>query len=85
MFRRLSLGDLCKADGLIIVFFPDDYRFSGIFIDHNRLIISSNGQPVGEFPRVALDAGLVFEDLLLNENRVPRGKFCQENRDLEVI
>jgi hypothetical protein len=64
-FRNIS-----KVDGLVVVLFPNHYRFSGVLIDDNRLITSAGSQPVGELRRVALDAGLVLEDLLLCQNGV---------------
>jgi hypothetical protein len=69
----VSCWDVSKIDGLIIVFFSDNDRICAIFVDNDRLIASSTCQPVGEFPGIALDAGLVFEDLLLGQNGVPGG------------
>jgi hypothetical protein len=72
----LSLGSLnasassVSLERLLRAFFPDHYRFRSILIDDNRLITSAGSQPVGELRRVALDAGLVFEDLLLCQNGV---------------
>lgn len=90
---HVSFGNIGKRNYFIVILLLSDHDgFCRVLIEDDDGLLTrarararARAQPFREFARVALNSGLVLEQLLLRQDRVARGQLGQKDGYFKIV